>query len=38
MTEQPRTIDRERITSIVGRVDDDTLRDVDRWLRVFLGL
>ncbi len=38
MTEQPRTVDRARITSVAGVVDDDTMDEVDRWLRVFLGL
>lgn len=36
MTEQPRTIDRGRITSGAGVVDAETLADVDRWLRLFL--
>jgi mRNA interferase MazF len=38
MTEQPRTIDRRRITTSAGYVDDSTLRDIDVWLRDFLGL
>jgi mRNA interferase MazF len=38
MTEQPRTIDRQRITSVTGLVDDATMREVDLWLRDFLHL
>ncbi|MCL2780879.1 MAG: type II toxin-antitoxin system PemK/MazF family toxin, partial [Actinomycetia bacterium] len=38
MTEQPRTVDRARITGVAGAVDEDTMREVDRWLRAFLGL
>lgn len=38
MTEQPRTITRDRLGEVVGLVDDETLRDVDVWLRDFLGL
>ncbi len=38
MTEQPRTIARERLSRVVGLVDDATLRDVDTWLRDLLGL
>lgn len=38
MTEQPRTIDRGRITSEAGAVDARTLREIDVWLRDFLAL
>ncbi len=38
MTEQPRTIARERIHAIIGVVDSDTMREVDQWLRDFLSL
>ena len=38
MTEQPRTVARERVSQVVGIVDDDTLRDVGVWLRDFLDL
>lgn len=38
LTEQPRTIARERLSRVVGLVDDATLRDVDGWLRDLLGL
>lgn len=38
MTEQPRTITRERIVDRIGVVDDPTMREVDTWLRDFLGL
>ena len=38
MTEQVRTISRDRLTSVVGVVDDATLRQVDVYLRDFLGL
>lgn len=37
-TEQPRTIDRGRVTAVAGSVDDATMREVDLWLRDFLGL
>lgn len=36
MTEQPRTISRERITRQSGAADRDTLAAVDRWLQDFL--
>lgn len=38
MTEQPRTIDRTRIHGVAGVVDGDTLREIDLYLRDFLGL
>ncbi|HEY8720206.1 type II toxin-antitoxin system PemK/MazF family toxin [Pengzhenrongella sp.] len=38
MTEQVRTIARERIVEVVGLVDDATLADVGVYLRDFLGL
>ena len=38
MTEQPRTIDRARVTSVAGHVDAETMHQIDRWLRVFVGL
>lgn len=38
MTEQPRTIARERITGTAGQVDERTMAEVDVWLRDFLGL
>ncbi|WP_166844157.1 type II toxin-antitoxin system PemK/MazF family toxin [Isoptericola sp. BMS4] len=38
MTEQPRTLARERLGRVAGVVDDATLRDVDLWLRDFLAL
>jgi mRNA interferase MazF len=38
MTEQPRTIDRRRITSTAGTVDPETMHEVDVWLRDFLAL
>jgi len=38
MTEQVRTIPRHRIVDVVGLVDDATLREVDVYLRDFLGL
>lgn len=37
MTEQPRTIDRQRIIGAVGWVDAETLRRIDGWLTDFLG-
>jgi len=38
MTEQPRTIARERISRQAGAVAVPTLAAVDRWLQEFLGL
>lgn len=38
MTEQPRTLARERIGRVAGVVDDATMHDVDTWLRDFLAL
>jgi len=38
MTEQFRTIARDRIRDVVGLVDDATLSDVDVYLRDFLDL
>lgn len=38
LTEQPRTISRERLTRIAGEVDPDCLLEVDQWLRDFIGL
>lgn len=38
MTEQIRTVARERITRVVGVVDDATVSDVQVYLRDFLGL
>ncbi|WP_306231733.1 type II toxin-antitoxin system PemK/MazF family toxin [Agrococcus beijingensis] len=38
MTEQPRTVTRDRLGVVVGVADQPTMRDVDRWLRDFLGL
>ena len=38
MTEQPRTVGRERVVDVAGVVDVATMRDVDAWLRDFLGL
>jgi mRNA interferase MazF len=38
MTEQSRTISRERIVRRAGVVDADTLMAVDEWLRDFVGL
>ncbi len=38
MTEQPRTISRERIARRSGAVDDTVMAGVDTWLRDFLGL
>lgn len=36
MTEQPRTIARQRISKQGGMADETTLSQVDRWLRDFL--
>lgn len=38
MTEQPRSVARERIVDVGGLVDAATMREVDRWLRDFLAL
>lgn len=38
MTEQPRTITRDRIGKLAGFVDVAVMREVDAWLRDFLGL
>lgn len=38
MTEQIRTITRDRIVSVAGAVDSSTLSVVDRYLRDFLDL
>jgi mRNA interferase MazF len=38
MTEQPRTVTRERLVDMLGVVDAATMREVDVWLRDFLAL
>jgi mRNA interferase MazF len=38
MTEQPRTIDRSRISRRAGIADDRTMREIDGWLHDFLNL
>jgi mRNA interferase MazF len=38
MTEQPRTLARERLTGIAGHVDDACLEEVRIWLGDFLDL
>ncbi|KNX36987.1 type II toxin-antitoxin system PemK/MazF family toxin [Luteipulveratus halotolerans] len=38
MTEQPRTVDRRRITRSSGQVDRSTLHEMRSWLRDFLDL
>lgn len=38
MTEQPRTVTRDRFVEAAGTVDRATMKDVDRWLRDFLAL
>lgn len=38
MTEQPRTVTRERLFDIIGTVGAATMHEVDGWLRDFLGL
>lgn len=37
MTEQPRTVTRDRFVGDIGVVDAQTVSEVDRWLRDFLG-
>jgi len=36
MTEQPRTLSRERLVGRAGRVDRETLAEVRSWFRDFL--
>ena len=36
MTEQVRTISRERLVGHAGQVDPETLADIRRWIRDFL--
>lgn len=38
MTEQPRTISRQRIARQAGRVDDQTMSAITAWIRDFLAL
>ncbi len=38
MTEQPRTVTRERLHDVIGVVDSETMGEVDGWLRDFLSL
>jgi len=38
MTEQPRTVTRDRFVAEAGVVDQATMREVDRWMRDFLAL
>lgn len=38
MTEQPRTVTRERLFDTAGTVDAATMQEVDTWLRDFLSL
>jgi mRNA interferase MazF len=38
MTEQPRTVTRERLFDIAGMVDVGVMREVDEWLRDFFAL
>lgn len=36
MTEQPRTISRERVHRVLGHVDDACITDIARWLRTWI--
>ena len=38
MTEQPRTVTRDRLFDLAGTVDESTMKEVDEWLRDFLAL
>ncbi|WP_262365495.1 type II toxin-antitoxin system PemK/MazF family toxin [Gordonia sp. OPL2] len=38
MTEQPRTVTRERLHDVIGVVDSETMGEVDEWLSDFLSL
>lgn len=38
MTEQPRTVTRERLFDVAGIVNAEAMHEVDRWLRDFCAL
>ena len=38
MTEQPRTVARERLFDIAGMIDVAVMREVDEWLRDFIAV
>lgn len=38
LTEQPRTVARDRFVGTIGTVDTETMHEVDRWLCDFLAL
>ena len=38
MTEQPRTISRDRISGVVGRTDEATMDAITLWIRDFVAL
>lgn len=38
MTEQPRTVTRERLFDVAGMIDVGVMREIDVWLRDFLAL
>ena len=38
ITEQPRTISRERLAGSIGQVDEDCLAEIKQWLADFLDL
>lgn len=38
MTEQPRTVTRERLLEVAGMIDTEVMREVDVWLRDFIAL
>lgn len=38
MTEQPRTVDRRRITKHAGQVDVESMEEIRSWLRDFLDI
>lgn len=38
MTEQPRTITRERLFDVAGMIDVEVMREIDTWLRDFIAL
>lgn len=38
ITEQPRTISRERLGDAIGQVDEDCLAEIKQWLADFLDL
>lgn len=38
LTEQMRAVSRERVSTVAGAVDDETLASIRKWIAVFLGM